>query len=85
VMVRAQEQQRHFLVPYYVFVARSNKVRVAKKRPTEISSPLSFLFFFFIDQNRSKKGSNELELSCPNETNQASPRKPSRAEPDRGS
>jgi hypothetical protein len=55
VTVRAQEQQRHFLVPYYLFVARSNKVRVAKKRPTEISSPLSFLFFFLqtkIDQRK---------------------------------
>jgi hypothetical protein len=49
--------QKVFLVRYCLFVARSDKERVTKKRPTEISSPL---FFYSADQtNRSKK----IELS----------------------
>jgi hypothetical protein len=47
--VRAQEQQRYFLVPYCLFMARSDKERIAKKMPTETSSPL--FFYYSIEEN----------------------------------
>jgi hypothetical protein len=73
------ESAEFFLVPYCLFVARSDKkIWLAKKMPTETSSPL-----FFMNQNKSGSWAHQSWLnrasrsSWPKATERAESKKPS--------